>query len=125
MSTIPSRPDAGGSKGRAITVKTNFFPVTALADVPVYHYDVAITPELPPANSRRAWAQVELLLPKGTFLAFDGMKNAFGPTDLPDKTYEVHILKHEVFVLPEIERGDTGGRGKRLKGIKIRGARWR
>jgi eukaryotic translation initiation factor 2C len=113
MSSIPLRPDAGGSKGRSITVKTNFFPVTALADVPVYHYDVCITPELPPANSRRVWAQVELLLPKDTFLAFDGMKNAFGPRDIPDQTYAVHILKHEVSVLPQVERvaPQRGGRG--------------
>jgi hypothetical protein len=74
-STIPKRPDTGGTKGKQLNVKINIFPVASLATAPVYHYDIAITPDVPPVKSRLVWQQVELELGNlygSLFLAYDG-----------------------------------------------------
>ncbi len=91
FSENPSRPVLSRGErraGREITVTANIFPITAIANVKAFQYDVVIDPEVPPAISRRLWDQVEgkvrQLKPelKGALLAFDGRKNAFSTADL-------------------------------------------
>ncbi|KAF8933946.1 Eukaryotic translation initiation factor 2C [Haplosporangium bisporale] len=77
------RPDGGGTKGDVVQVKANFFAIKELPVETVWHYDVSITPELPPARARKLWKEIEKLeeLAK-TKTAFDGRCNAYAAAEL-------------------------------------------
>lgn len=77
------RPDAGGTQGRPLQVKANFFAIKKLPVDTVWHYDVSITPALPPARARKLWKEIEKLeeLAK-TKTAFDGQCNAYSAVEL-------------------------------------------
>jgi eukaryotic translation initiation factor 2C len=45
--------------GRAIRVHANFFEVTSLPTVDIVHYDVTVTPDVPPALNRRVYQMFE------------------------------------------------------------------
>ncbi|RKO93090.1 Piwi domain-containing protein [Blyttiomyces helicus] len=84
---FPVRPGIGQS-GRQITVRANFFPVQSLPGQNIHHYDVTITPDVPPAKNRRiyqAWEDTELLSGAlgGVRPVFDGRKNVFAARPLP------------------------------------------
>lgn len=89
---MPKRPDKGGAKGKQIQVKANIFKAS-LPDVTFYHYDVAITPEVPPPKARLVWQQAEVLmketLKENVFLAYDGQKSAYGVKNLADMTFSL------------------------------------
>ncbi|KAJ1553664.1 Eukaryotic translation initiation factor 2C [Cladochytrium tenue] len=51
---FPQRPGFG-SAGRLIQVRSNFFPVQSLPQLPIHHYEVVITPEVPPVKNRRVY----------------------------------------------------------------------
>lgn len=78
---------AQGTVGRSITVNTNIFPITAIADAQAFQYDVVITPDVP-VVFRKLWpfieSQVRKIRPelKGALLAYDGRRNAFSTADI-------------------------------------------
>ncbi|KAF9409905.1 Eukaryotic translation initiation factor 2C [Podila epigama] len=77
------RPDAGGTQGRPLQVKANFFAIKQLPVDTVWHYDVAISPELPVARARALWREIEKLdeLAKSKTV-FDGRCNAYSASEL-------------------------------------------
>ncbi|KAI9364457.1 Piwi domain-containing protein [Zopfochytrium polystomum] len=84
---FPQRPGFGTS-GRLIQVRSNFFPIQSLPQLPIHHYEVSISPEVPPAKSRRVyqlWEDEALLSGElgGVRPVFDGRKNIFASRPLP------------------------------------------
>lgn len=65
-----------GREGRVVRVRTNFFEVITMPETNISHYDVTITPKVPPRLNRKIFNrfveqnQVEL---RGTRPVFDGM----------------------------------------------------
>ncbi|KAG0320493.1 Eukaryotic translation initiation factor 2C [Podila horticola] len=113
------RPDAGGTQGRPLQVKANFFAIKKLPVDTVWHYDVSITPELPPARARKLWKEIEKLeeLAK-TKTAFDGRCNAYSAVELdfgkaPGITRKVVLPdgtppKPAAAAAPSSKQGQTG-----------------
>ncbi|KNC97956.1 uncharacterized protein SPPG_06944 [Spizellomyces punctatus DAOM BR117] len=90
---FPPRPGVGAS-GRNIQVRANFFPVMTLPGQNIHHYDVNITPDVPPAKNRRIyqlWEDEQLLSGalNGIRPVFDGRKNVFAAKALPIAPGEV------------------------------------
>lgn len=84
---FPPRPNVG-TAGRPIQVRANFFPVMTLPGQNLYHYEVTITPDLPPSKNRRVyqlWEDDKLLSGalNGIRPVFDGKKNVFSARALP------------------------------------------
>ncbi|KAF9427106.1 eukaryotic translation initiation factor 2C, 2 [Podila epigama] len=81
--TIAQRPDKGGVEGRRLQVKTNFFAIPQLPVDTIWHYDVAITPEIPPEKARKLWQVIEELPEIKKFkTVFDGRCNAYSSEEL-------------------------------------------
>ncbi|KAI8828499.1 Piwi domain-containing protein, partial [Chytridium lagenaria] len=89
MATWNFTPRPGvGNAGRQIQVRANFFPIMTLPQLPIHHYEVVITPDVPPAKSRRVyqlWEDEALLSGElgGVRPVFDGKKNVFAARPLP------------------------------------------
>ncbi|KAF9176572.1 eukaryotic translation initiation factor 2C, 2, partial [Haplosporangium sp. Z 27] len=49
------RPAEPGTLGRPVQIRANFFEVTHLPDINIIHYDVTITPDVPPVVNRRVF----------------------------------------------------------------------
>ncbi|KAF9931882.1 hypothetical protein BGZ67_005082 [Mortierella alpina] len=98
------RPDNGGRAGTRTEVTANFFQVSQLNASTIYHYDVDISPEVPPPKARKVWWHLETsaaVAQSGTKIVFDGRSNAFAPKELE------FIGKA---VTMEIDLPDEGGR---------------
>ncbi|KAF9165771.1 eukaryotic translation initiation factor 2C, 3 [Actinomortierella ambigua] len=82
-----------GTKGTRTEVLSNFFPVTKLPDVLVYHYDITITPDVPPTVNRKVFSGLETEYLASDFNNvrpfFDGRRNMYTPKELP---FEQRIL---------------------------------
>ncbi|KAK3836299.1 MAG: Piwi domain-containing protein [Linnemannia gamsii] len=78
------RPDKGGSTGKAIQVRTNFFAIKKLQVDTIYHYDVAISPEIPPVKARLLWKVIEATFPElaKNKTVFDGRCNAYAAQEM-------------------------------------------
>ncbi|KAG0206269.1 hypothetical protein BGX28_002266 [Mortierella sp. GBA30] len=79
------RPDRGGRAGERSEVKANFFEVTKLNATTIYHYDIEISPEIPPPKARKLWRHLETapdVIRTGTKIVFDGRSNAYAPKEL-------------------------------------------
>ncbi|KAG0349818.1 eukaryotic translation initiation factor 2C, 2 [Podila minutissima] len=77
------RPDEGGQDGKRINVRANFFAIPQLPVDTIWHYDVAITPEIPPEKARRLWKVIEELPEIIKYkTVFDGRCNAYAATEL-------------------------------------------
>jgi hypothetical protein len=50
-----------GTSGRHIRVRSNFFEITNLPDMEIIHYDITITPDVPPTLNRKIFAEFENL----------------------------------------------------------------
>ncbi|KAF9945058.1 eukaryotic translation initiation factor 2C, 2 [Modicella reniformis] len=88
---------APGKLGKPIKVRTNFFEVQKLPDIMVHHYDVTVTPDVPPVANRKVFQQfittygdTEL---KGARPVYDGRKNLFSARDLgfDGKTFDITL----------------------------------
>jgi eukaryotic translation initiation factor 2C len=84
---FPQRPGVGNA-GRLIQVRANFFPVQTLPQLPIHHYEVAISPDVPPAKNRRVyqlWEDEALLSGRlgGVRPVYDGRKNIYAARALP------------------------------------------
>ncbi|GBB99129.1 hypothetical protein RclHR1_03420012 [Rhizophagus clarus] len=86
-----------GSEGRKIRVRTNYFEVTRMQETNISHYDVTITPVVPP---RLNWKVFDRFVEQNqqalgyTKPVFDGKKNMFSPKLLPFRqaaTFDVEL----------------------------------
>ncbi|KAI1316171.1 hypothetical protein EDD11_010343 [Mortierella claussenii] len=79
-----TRPDAGGTAGKRVNVRTNFFAIKKLQVDVIWQYDVSITPEIPVEKARKLWKVVESTFPElhGKKMVFDGMALAYAADDL-------------------------------------------
>uniref|UniRef100_A0A1D1YXN1 Protein argonaute-3 n=1 Tax=Anthurium amnicola TaxID=1678845 RepID=A0A1D1YXN1_9ARAE len=96
LSEFVRRPGLG-TVGRRIKVHANFFEVKALPQTNIFHYDVTISPEVPP---RLNWKIFERFVQteragalRGATSVFDGRKNMFTNKELQDNsgTYDVEL----------------------------------
>ncbi|KAJ3089874.1 hypothetical protein HK102_005260 [Quaeritorhiza haematococci] len=97
----PVRPGIGSS-GRQIQVRANFFPVQSLPGQNIHHYDVNITPDVPPAKNRRIyqlWEDSSLLSGalNGIRPVYDGRKNVFAARPLPLDSSDSGVFHLEYF----------------------------
>ncbi|KAF9198243.1 hypothetical protein BGZ49_001005 [Haplosporangium sp. Z 27] len=93
------RPDSGGTTGRPTKVTSNFFLLKSLPTSKIFHYDVTITPEIPPQRARVIW---EMLSKEGEFASdhsrtvFDGRCNAFSVLELTSigeaRTFKIDLV---------------------------------
>ncbi|CAG8471105.1 2334_t:CDS:2 [Funneliformis caledonium] len=72
-----------GRIGRPIRIRANFFKITSLTNTNIHHYDLMITPQVPPTLNRRVFSQFEALHAGDVKLVFDGRKNIFTSRPLP------------------------------------------
>ncbi|CAG8654357.1 5692_t:CDS:10, partial [Ambispora leptoticha] len=76
-----------GTIGHPLRVRANFFEVTSLPVNNIIHYDVTISPEVPPALNRKVFEEFEKENRGGALAGirpiFDGRKNIFAPRPLP------------------------------------------
>ncbi len=108
-----------GRQGREIRVRANFFEVTSLPDANIHHYDVTISPDVPPSLNRKVYQQFEDINGKnnlrGILPVFDGRKNIFTCKPLPfgeSATFDV--------TLPEEDRSTSTKRQPRAFKIKFK-----
>jgi hypothetical protein len=108
-----------GRQGRDIRVRTNFFEVTALPEANIHHYDVTITPEVPPSLNRKVYQEFENLNSKSKFNGilpvFDGRKNIFTCKALPigeSSTFDI--------TLPEDDGSTSSKRQPRAFKLKLK-----
>uniref|UniRef100_A0A1D1YV71 Protein argonaute 1 n=1 Tax=Anthurium amnicola TaxID=1678845 RepID=A0A1D1YV71_9ARAE len=86
-----------GREGRPLKVRANFFEVLSLPQQDLHHYDVTITPDVPPALNRRIFQQFEDMYRADLAnikTVFDGRKNIFAPKPLPfgdARTFELTL----------------------------------
>ncbi|GBC06888.1 hypothetical protein RclHR1_07120002, partial [Rhizophagus clarus] len=85
MSTITEfvkRPSLGRI-GRPIKVRANYFEVTAFPSSDIYHYDIVIMPEVPPALNRKIFQEAENSLFGSIKAVFDGHRNVYSARPFP------------------------------------------
>ncbi|KAF9906622.1 hypothetical protein EC991_000423 [Linnemannia zychae] len=113
LTDLVKRPNPGKA-GKAIQVRTNFFEVKTLPDINIHHYDVTITPDVPPPVNRRIFEQFVLVNSKSDLgdakPVYDGRKNLFSSKELPfdSRTFEI--------TLP----GEQARPGKPVKSFKVK-----
>jgi hypothetical protein len=80
-----------------------------------------MTPDVPPLLARQAWRQLELDLPPGTLMVFDGKKIAYSTSEMGESTFKVLIDKNEQITIPALEVVQRGGgdRGRGRGGNKL------
>ncbi|CAG8604515.1 4978_t:CDS:10 [Ambispora leptoticha] len=119
-----------GKAGKPTRVRTNFFEVTNLPDINVIHYDVTITPDVPPAINKRVYKHFEDQWLVSTKPVFDGRKNLFSPKPLSfDEGKKSEGKKSEAkdsdatnfdIILPEDDGMTSAKRAPRKFSIKLK-----
>jgi hypothetical protein len=71
-----------GCVGRPIKVRANYFEITDLPFSKIYHYDIIITPEVPPTLNRKIFQIADNSF-FGVRTAFDGRRNGFTVRPFP------------------------------------------
>lgn len=98
--TYVRRPGLGTS-GRAIRIRSNFFEVTQLSDNMIHHYDVTITPEVPPPVNRKIFHQFTTSYGtshlKGARAVYDGRNNIFSARAFAFESHTFEVKTQEVF----------------------------
>ncbi|KAF9194167.1 hypothetical protein BGZ50_006646 [Haplosporangium sp. Z 11] len=83
--------------GRAVIVRSNFFAVEQLPNITVHHYDVTVTPDVPPSVNRKIYEQFIASYRDsdlgGSRPVYDGRKNIFSHRKLPfeSRTFNVFL----------------------------------
>ncbi len=76
-----------GNLGRKILVRANFFEVISIPEANIHHYDITITPEVPPKLNRIIYQELKNLNSKDKFKGilsiYDGHKNIYTHKELP------------------------------------------
>jgi hypothetical protein len=118
-----------GLVGRSIKVRTNYFEITDLPFPKIYHYNVAIIPEVPPSLNRKIFQVTENSF-FGVKIVSDGRRNVYTvrpfPFDVrhtlnvtlpeevvgrrPSRTFKILIEKVSVINMEEINKY-LNGRG--------------
>ncbi|CAG8589163.1 3602_t:CDS:2 [Funneliformis mosseae] len=92
-----------GRIGRPIRIRANFFEINSTDDVNIHHYDVIITPEVPPTLNRRIFTQFEALHAGDVKPVFDGRRNIFTARPLPfgyTDTFDIRLPDSSTTRLP-------------------------
>ncbi|CAG8607707.1 12234_t:CDS:10, partial [Ambispora gerdemannii] len=117
-----------GKEGKPVRVRANFFEVTSLPESNVIHYDVSITPEVPPALNRKVYEQFEIHNRSGALggarPVYDGKKNMYSHRPLPfgdAAAFDLELNELQV-TLPEDANIPSAKRSIRVFKIKIRKA---
>ncbi|KAK3831847.1 MAG: Piwi domain-containing protein [Linnemannia elongata] len=96
--TYVRRPGLGTS-GRAIRIRSNFFEVTQLSDNMIHHYDVTITPEVPPPVNRKIFHQFTTSYGtshlKGARAVYDGRNNIFSARAFAFESHTFEVKTQE------------------------------
>nr|CAG8488117.1 7207_t:CDS:10 [Entrophospora candida] len=109
LTSFVERPDYG-EVGRSIQVRTNFFRILDLPETNFTHYDVTITPDVPPPINRKVVGTFEAQhrndVLGGMRLIFDGRKNIFTSrpmllTEGDAGTYEIILPEDDGIVNPK------------------------
>ncbi|KAF9112449.1 Eukaryotic translation initiation factor 2C [Mortierella sp. AM989] len=88
-----------GKAGKAIQVRSNYFEITQLPNIIIYHYDMSVTPDVPPPVNRKIFVQFMAQYREsdleGARPVFDGRKNLFSPKKFPfeSRTFEIILLE--------------------------------
>ncbi|KAG0212796.1 hypothetical protein BGX28_005643 [Mortierella sp. GBA30] len=76
-----------GKVGLAVQVRANYFEITQLPNITIHHYDITVTPDVPPPVNRRIYEQfVDQYRESdldGVRPIYDGRKNIFAPATFP------------------------------------------
>ncbi|KAG0302453.1 hypothetical protein BGZ98_007480 [Dissophora globulifera] len=87
-----------GTKGLSVQVRSNHFEITKLPNITVYHYDMTVTPQVPPPVNRKIFVEFmnryrDSDLESGSPV-YDGRKNLFSPKKFPfdSRTFEVRFV---------------------------------
>ncbi|KAG0077322.1 hypothetical protein BGZ90_007372, partial [Linnemannia elongata] len=89
------RRPAPGKLGKAVNIHSNFFEVKQLPNIMIHHYDVTVTPDVPPPVNRKIFEQLTTSYREsdlnGARPVFDGRKNIFSPKAFPfeSRTFEI------------------------------------
>lgn len=98
ITQLPRRPGVG-RLGKAIQVRSNYFEIQQLPNIRITHYDVTVTPDVPPPVNRKIFDQFITTFRvsdlAGSRPVYDGRKNLFSPKELPfeSRTFEVSVEK--------------------------------
>lgn len=86
LTEFVKRPNVGNT-GRATRVRANFFEVQSFPENNIHHYDITITPDVPPVINRKIWKTFEDQDGQGSLNGikpvYDGRKNVFSSRALP------------------------------------------
>ena len=110
-----------GRLGRPIKVRANFFEIKKLPDTNIHHYDVTITPEVPPALNRRIYMHFEETNSEALGRikpVYDDRKNLYTVKPLP---FDGDVAIFNV-TLPNDDGAPTGKRPPRSFKVKIKKA---
>ncbi|KAF9931854.1 eukaryotic translation initiation factor 2C, 2 [Linnemannia zychae] len=86
-----------GKSGRVVNIYSNFFEIRQLPNITVHHYDVTITPDVPPPVNRKIFEQLTTSYREsdlnGARPVYDGRKNMFSPRAFPfeSRTFEIML----------------------------------
>ncbi|GBC06891.1 hypothetical protein RclHR1_07120004 [Rhizophagus clarus] len=101
-----------GRLGRLIKVRTNYFEITAFPSSKICHYDIIVTPEVPPALNRKVFRETENSL-FGIRAVYDGRRNIYSASPFPfGDSYTSEVT------MPD--NMNNVGRSPRIFKIKIR-----
>ncbi|KFH64940.1 hypothetical protein MVEG_09668 [Podila verticillata NRRL 6337] len=98
LTQFVKRPGVGRAGGPE-NIRSNFFPITGLPNKTIYHYDISISSDMPPALNRRlfsewvsAYKQPDLA---GSNPVFDCRKNMISSRELPfeSRTFDVSLCE--------------------------------
>ncbi|KAF9438295.1 eukaryotic translation initiation factor 2C, 2 [Entomortierella beljakovae] len=119
------RPEVLGRAGRPISIRANFFEITRLPSINVLHYDVTITPDVPPSLNRRVFEHMIRLYGESdlgsTRPVFDGRKNIFSPRSFPfeSKTFDIILPEDEIPAHVQTDRKPRSFKAKIKKASEI------
>jgi eukaryotic translation initiation factor 2C len=93
-----------GSEGRTTRVRTNYFEITVLPFPEIYHYNINIIPEVPPAVNRKICKRLEDIHSKSGLgrikFVYDGRKNLYTAEPFPFgkvATFKVTLPEDDFF----------------------------
>ncbi|GJJ79067.1 eukaryotic translation initiation factor 2C [Entomortierella parvispora] len=88
-----------GTRGRKVQITANFFEVKNLPNITIHHFDVTISPDVPPSTNRKVFSQFidqfRVSDLQGARPVFDGRKNLFFPKAPPFDSRTFEIVLHE------------------------------
>ncbi|GAB5586216.1 hypothetical protein Unana1_01116 [Umbelopsis nana] len=120
LTEFVQRPDVGNT-GRATRVRANFFEVQSFPQNNIHHYDITITPDVPPVINRKIWKTFEDQGGQGSLAGikpvYDGRKNIFSPKSLP---LEDNAGMFEITLPEDDARAASSKRPPRVFKLKIK-----